>query len=124
MMRHMAKARPFYAAATVEQLVDEVEFARLLRHRPEALIEAVQCARIFCVDVAGERRYPTFFADDSYRRRDLHQVSRRLGGLPGGSKLQFFIRPKASLGGITPLEALRRGALANVLRAADGFAER
>jgi hypothetical protein len=84
----------------------------------------VICHRVFHIQQDDRRHYPAFFLDPSYRRRDLYQVCRRLKDLPGGSKLQFFAGPKASLGGITPLEALRHGALARVLRAADGFAER
>lgn len=120
----MADAQSFNASATDDQLLDEAEFARLLSCRPEALIEVVRSTRIFYVEQGGERRYPAFFADDAYQRRALYRVSRRLRGLPGGSKLQFFVCPKASLIGLTPLEALRHGLLASVLRAAEGFAER
>ena len=105
-------------------LIDELEFARLIKRPPEALMECVRDQRLFYVEQRGQRRFPAFFLDSAYRRRYLYQVSRRLDGLPGGSKLQFFVSPKGSLGGITPLEALRQGSLASVLRAAEGFAER
>lgn len=105
-------------------LIDEGEFARLLRRSRASLDVAAKKHSIFFVDDRGERRYPSFFVDSSYRRRDLYLVSRTLGCLHGSSKLQFFTHPKGSLGGDTPLEALRRGRRAEVLRSAVGFAER
>jgi hypothetical protein len=115
---------PSVATIAGAQLVDELEFARLLGRRPEKLLEYGKRHSIFSVELAGTRWYPAFFLNGICRPRDLYLVSRRLGGLPGGSKLQFFAQPKASLGGITPLEALRFRSLATVLRAAEGFAER
>lgn len=51
-------------------------------------------------------------------------VSKAFANLPVGSRLQFFLQPKGSLGGETPLEALTDGKLDQVLIAAEGFAER
>jgi hypothetical protein len=120
----MVSASPAHLDAVAFNLVDEAEFARLLRRRPSSLAEAVRTKRIFFVEDHGQRGYPSFFVDASYRRRDLYKVSRMLGALTGGSKLQFFAQPKASLGGITPLTALQRGMRTEVLRSAEGFAER
>ena len=72
----------------------------------------------------GQEMYPSFFADTRLDRRYLRAISRTLGDLPSGSKLQFFTSPKGSLGGITPLAALQRGMRAAVMRSAKGFAER
>ena len=46
-----------------------------------------------------------------------------LGDLPGGSKLQFFVTRKGSLGGKTPLEALATGGLAKVKDVTSAFVE-
>ena len=105
-------------------LIDECEFARLIGRRAASLEHAVARQSIFFLEDCGQRRYPSFFVDRSYRRSDLYAVSRRLGTLPGGSKLQFFAMKEASLGGITPLVALQRGMRAEVMRSAEGFAER
>jgi hypothetical protein len=51
-------------------------------------------------------------------------VSKALSDLPGGSKLQFFMTPKGSLSGQTPLDAIANGHLAAVRNAARGFVER
>ena len=67
---------------------------------------------------------PDFFLDSRYERRQLEQVSKALGELPGASKLQFFTTRKASLMEQTPLDALARGQFSRVRTAAQGFAER
>lgn len=105
-------------------LISEAEFARLIGRRATSLGEVVGRQSIFFLEEGDQRRYPSFFVDPAYRRRDLYAVSRKLGPLPGGSKLQFFTLPKASLGGITPLVALQRGMRTAVLRSAEGFAQR
>ena len=65
-----------------------------------------------------------FYTDSSLDRQQLESVSRELGTLPGWSKWQFFTQPKASLGGDTPLKALKDGRFAEARRAAIGFADR
>jgi hypothetical protein len=90
----------------------------------QALSKAVQAQRIFAVEVGGENFYPGFFADPAIERRRLERVSKVLGSLDGWQKWQFFTKPKASLGGVTPLEALKRGRYEQVETAAAGFAER
>lgn len=105
-------------------LYSAMELARLLRRRPESLEDAVNCHRLFFVVRNGEQLYPAFFVDPNIKRRQVYQVCKQLGGLPGGSKLQFFSTPKGSLGGVTPLAALRGGMFSDVMRCAEGFAER
>jgi hypothetical protein len=51
-------------------------------------------------------------------------VRRRLADLSTGSRLQFYLTPKGSLNGETPMEALAAGRLDRVLITAEGFAER
>lgn len=80
--------------------------------------------QMFAVELNGQTFVPSFYLDKRYGRRRLASVSRELGGLSGGSKLQFFTTPKGSLGGRTPLEALAGGDAVLVRRAAQGFVER
>ena len=51
-------------------------------------------------------------------------VRELLGDLPIGSRLQFYTQPRGSLSGLTPIQALRAGKVADVRRAAEGFRER
>ncbi|WP_061125966.1 hypothetical protein [Caballeronia catudaia] len=74
--------------------------------------------RIFSVEVGGEQYYPAFFLAKELDRKDLAKVTRRLDGSTGWSKWSFFAEPKESLGGLTPLQALMRGDVKQVLRTA------
>ena len=106
------------------QLVTPAALAEGLQFSRQALSKALKARRMFYVDVQGRRHFPAFFLDPRYERRQLEEVSRALGELPGASKLQFFLTRKASLQGQTPLEALAAGQFARVRTAAQGFAER
>jgi len=106
------------------ELIGEAEFARLIGRRPASLEEIVGRQSVFFIEDGGQLRYLSFFVDPQYRRRDLYAASRKLGPLSGGTKLQFFTLPKASIWGITPLVALQRGMTASVLRSAEGFKQR
>ena len=105
-------------------LLDAEEFARRRGWSDESLVKACKAHRVFCLESEGVALYPAFFVDPSYKVRQLEVVSRQLGALPGGSKWQFFITGKGSLGGLTPLQALVAGNYAAVMRAAEGFRER
>lgn len=70
-----------------------------------------------------QRYFPAFLADALYNRRHLAAVSRQLGSLPGGAKLQFFGSRKGSLNGQTPLEALAAARLEMISRLAAAYAE-
>ncbi|MEZ2352150.1 hypothetical protein [Caballeronia sp. RCC_10] len=84
----------------------------------QRLCKRVAKGRIFSVEIGGEQFYPAFFVANGLDRNDLSRVARRLGGLAGWSKWSFFTRPQESLGGLTPLQALLRGDVKRVLRAA------
>lgn len=107
-----------------DALVDVVEFARRRGISPEMVGERVARRRLFSLERDGKTLYPAFFADSNTGVRRLEPVSRRLGTLSGGSKWRFFISPKGSLAGRTPLAASRDGDVAAVSVAADGFRER
>ena len=106
------------------QLVSPAALAEGLQFSRQALSKALKAHRLFYVDVQGRRFFPAFFLDPRCERRQLEDVCRALGELPGASKLQFFLTRKASLQGATPLEALANGQFARVRTAAIGFAER
>jgi len=91
----------------------------------QSLSKAVADQRLFALDGPGGRKlYPAFFADATSNKRDLERATLALGALPGAVKWQFFTTPTHSLGGKTPVEALSKGQLDAVLRAATGFRER
>lgn len=89
----------------------------------QALSKAVQSNRVFYLTHRSERYFPAFYGDSAYERSHLETVSKILGDLPGGSKLQFFLTPKRSLDGQTPLQALAAGRFAKVKDLASAFAE-
>lgn len=78
----------------------------------------------FFVTKDGQRLYPSFLADSTVGHRDLIAVVKLLGDWDNFTKWRFFVSGKGSLGGLTPLEALKQGRLRQVMRTAEGFAER
>lgn len=107
-----------------DALIDAVEFARRRGISPEMVSELVAQDRLFSLERDGRTFYPAFLSHPTSDIRRLEAVCQRLGTLPGGSKWQFFVTPKGSLTGRTPLEALRDGDIAAVNVTADGFKER
>lgn len=88
----------------------------------QAVWHAVSCHRVFYLTYDSVRWYPAFYGDPAYDRKHLVAVTKVLGALPGGAKLQFFLTRKGSLGGVTPLQALTAGRLAKVKDVAAAFA--
>lgn len=107
-----------------KELLPSSEFAAQMNWSKQGLSKALTSGRVFYVDVNGERHYPAFFLEDHYGRRQVQAVSRALGMLPGATKLLFMRTPKASLAGLTPLEALAKGKVGQARAAAEGFAQR
>jgi hypothetical protein len=106
-------------------LLEEGEFRHRMGWTARKLEAEEASGRVFHLVVEQAARYPAFYADfDLAGRRRLATVFQLLGDLPGGSKWQFFTGAKGSLGGTTPLEALREGMLRRVKATAEGFAER
>lgn len=107
-----------------KQLVTPVEFQHLMGWASrQAVSKAAGSHRVFYLDYKAERYFPAFYADPAYDRKHLETVTKVLGDLPGGSKLQFFLTRKGSLGGETPLQALAAGRVAKVKDIAASFAE-
>jgi hypothetical protein len=106
------------------QLIDPVKFQELMGWKSrQAVWKAAHSNRVFFIEHRAQRYFPTFYANPAYQRSHLEAVTKILGDLPGGSKLQFFLTRKGSLGGKTSLEALATGDLAKVKRVAEAFAE-
>lgn len=105
------------------ELLASAEFISQLGWSRQALSKALAINRVFYVDFRGERYFPAFYADPSHQRAQLEAVTKVLGELPGGAKLQFFLTRKGSLGGSTPLEALAQGRLQKVKDVAAAFAD-
>ncbi|PXW28330.1 hypothetical protein [Paraburkholderia caballeronis] len=111
------------ALVSERKLLLATEVCRGLGITRQVLGKALAAGRIFTVDVGARRYYPAFYVHGDFDRTALERVTQLLGSLPGWSKWQFFTTPKASLGKLTPLQALSRGKLALVERAAKAFAE-
>lgn len=105
------------------ELLDPSAFAESIGWTRQALSKALAANRVFFVEHGRTRYYPAFYADSRYERRHLEAVTKLLGDLPGGAKLQFFLNPRGSLSKATPLQALARGQLAAVKTAAEGFTQ-
>jgi hypothetical protein len=125
----MARAKERSAATTASliargELVSSREMQRLLNVQRQAISVAVKAGRLFAVlGPSGESFYPAFYADPSLDRRVVERVIKALGSVPAMSKLGFFTQKSTRLQE-TPLEALHRGRVDEVIAAATGFAER
>ncbi len=119
-------------------LLDSAEFQRRAGVTRQALSKAVLARRVFYLEHAGQRGYPSFYMDPAYERSQLEAVTKLLGDLSGGAKWVFFNTPRGSLAtagrlqdgvstesGVprTPLQALKAGELARVRAAAIAVAE-
>jgi len=112
------------AAATLQDRMEKGELIgsgvlqRELNVQRQALSAAVKAGRLFAfVGPSGENYYPAFYADPTLDRRAVEKVSKALGELPAASKYYFFTEPFTALQD-TPLGALRKGRLTEVLAAA------
>lgn len=111
-------------ATVTSDLIHEEDLLMALRWSTRLLTRAIDSRRIFFVTIAGKRLFPAFYADPRYDSKQLAAVTKVLGDLPDGSKLQFFQTPKGSLAGLTPLQALKLRHFGAVRVAAEGFATR
>lgn len=109
---------------TSGHLVKTVTLAQALGVQRQAITAALKAHRMFAFRRGKDEWVPAFYADAALDRRRLEQVTRALGDLPAATKWTFFTQPRASLGALTPLAALARGRLGDVLAAARAEAER
>lgn len=112
------------ADIAAKRLIPGSEMQERLGVTSQALSAALKAKRMFIMQgPAGEYLYPAFFADPKYDRRVLEKACKTLGDIPAGSKWEFFMTKRLSLGRKTPLDALLSGKLESVMAAAAGFAE-
>lgn len=106
-----------------KELLPSSEFQAALNIRRQSLSEAVKSGRMFAlVGPSGENFYPAFFADAALDRRSVEKVAKALGTLPATSKYFFFTSKSMMLDAQTPLDALKKGRVAEVMQAATSFA--
>lgn len=107
------------------KLLESAALCERLQVSRQAVSKAVAEHRLFSLDGDGGcKLYPAFYGDAALPRRDIEKVAQALGPLPGPVKWQFFTTPATSLQGKTPVEAISKGRIEDVLRAAAGFRER
>ncbi|HRO59096.1 MAG TPA: hypothetical protein PK177_08025 [Burkholderiaceae bacterium] len=121
---HDAAKENMRAMVARGELLSSSRFAEARGVTKQAVSKALGARRLFYIDVDGAQYFPAFYLDSTLERRQLEQVTKALGDLPGPSKLQFFLNGKGSLGNLTPLQALARGKYADVRATARGFVER
>jgi uncharacterized protein with von Willebrand factor type A (vWA) domain len=108
-----------------KELLPPKEFQAALGISRQSINEAVKARRMFALlGPAGEYYYPAFYADGDLNRREVEKVAKMLGRVPAASKYHFFTSKSIFLGAVTPLQALKKGRLEDVLIAAAAFQER
>jgi len=116
-------SRDFRRSLVKRHLLSSAGLQAALNLTRQAVSAAARARRLFTVDVEGQSYFPAFFADGKVDRATLENISRILGELPGWTKWDFFTTAKGSMGNINPLEALRKGRVEEVNRAAAAFVE-
>ena len=87
------------------------------------LVNALRDGRVFAMTAPnGRSYYPAFYTDVGLNRADVERVVQVLSLIEPVSRYTFFYRRWTPLGA-TPLEALRRGRLEEVLVMATWFSE-
>jgi hypothetical protein len=108
-----------------KELLSPKEFQDALGISRQSVNEAIKSRRMFALlGPRGEYYYPAFYADGNLNRREVEKVAKVLGGLPAPSKYHFFTSKSLFLGAVTPLQALTKGRLEDVMIAATAFKER
>ena len=87
----------------------------------ESLAESVAARRLFSVPVGDKSYLPSFYCEPGVAREDLELIIPWLEPYAPWTKFVFFTSRKISLGGSTPVQALRRGDFPSVLRAVRSF---
>lgn len=85
------------------------------------LKQDVALGRIFTVVIGRHEYLPTFFLAKILDPTNLAKVVRKLAGLTGWRMWDFFTTPKTEIENLTPLQALAKGEVKQVLRTATAF---
>ena len=105
------------------QLLDTTTMVKESGFTRQALTKAVDTGRMFTVTVGSKPYYPAFYAYSKADRKVLARVTRALGELPGWTKLDFFESANGAIGGLSPLDALTKGRVDEVLELAEAYAD-
>lgn len=107
-----------------KELLTKHELVERLDGNRRWVTAALKSERLFSVQTpSGVDYFPSFYGDASTDLRALGKVAKALSGLPGQSKYHFFVNKSLSLG-MSPLDALAKGRVREVLAVAAGFAIR
>lgn len=106
-----------------KELLTLPEFLEAKAATKRTVTNAVMTGRMFCVTGPdGTEYYPAFFADSSkYIRQCLGRVCRSLNGISTYAKYQFLTTNCSWIGGGTPLDAIHRARVNDVLDATKYF---
>src|SRR5205085_1867395 len=85
------------------ELLESAAFAAHMGWTRQALSKALAARRVFFIEHQAARYFPAFYTDKRYDRRHLEAITKLLGDLPGGAKLQFFLNRRGALNKRTPL---------------------
>ncbi|BCQ28132.1 hypothetical protein NK8_63210 (plasmid) [Caballeronia sp. NK8] len=118
------RATPRHILVAEGKLLHASHFCSASGMTEHKLRKEVASDRIFGVTFKGDQYYPSFFLVDKLDRKDLSKIVRLLAGQSGWRRWDFFTSPNASLGNVTPLQALMNGELKQVLRAAATFIQK
>lgn len=119
--RRMLARQSLVAEGKLLRAVDVCDVFNITEKR---LNQDVASGRVFTVEIDSDEYFPAFFLANELDRKKLAKVVRRLGDLTGWSKWDFFTTPEPSLENLTPLQALLKGEVRQVLRTAAAFVER
>lgn len=118
---HAQAAEDLVCRIESKELLSADELRSALGISQAEINDTVEDNRLFTIDGPdGQPYYPAFYADGDMDRVAFGLVAQALCDLPSGANYHFFISKRTNLGE-TPLEALRRGRVAEVLQAASGF---
>ncbi|MGF6837899.1 hypothetical protein QF001_001766 [Paraburkholderia youngii] len=102
-----------------------VEFCRQKGISREELARRERSGDVFGVEIEGQTYYPAVLADKSLEQQRLVKLLRHLGPrVPPMARYLLLVNRRSSLGGKTPLQALRRGRRFRLaLRIADNLSD-
>lgn len=107
------------------ELVSADDLGKALGISRQAVHKGAKAGRLFAIEAGGREHYfPTFLADQDLRANGLEEVLSILANETGWSKWLFFTMPSGTLGGATPLEALRQRRREAVQTTARAYIER
>lgn len=107
------------------ELVSAAALGEALGISRQAVHKAAKAGRLIALEAGGREHYfPVFQADPAVRDNGLEDALAILSNEGEWSKWLFFTSPSGALGGMTPVQGLRKGRRQAVLDAARAYIER